>query len=144
MAAWNLLVYKVPSEPSARRVYVWRKLKRLGAVSLQDAIWVLPANPRTLEQFQWLAAEIVEFGGEATVWDARPAFSDQDESLMRQFVAQVDEAYRELLAELERPNPDLAALSRRYQQIAAADYFNSSLGQRVREVLLAARGGLES
>jgi hypothetical protein len=143
LAAWILLVYKVPSEPSARRVYVWRKLKRLGAVSLQDAIWVLPANPRTLEQFQWLAAEIVEFGGSATVWNARPAFSDQDETLARQFVAQADEAYRELLAGLERPDADFAALSRRYQQIKAADYFNSSLGQRVREVLIAARGDTE-
>jgi hypothetical protein len=47
------------------RVYIWRKLKRLGAVLFQDAVRVLPNAARTLEQFQWLAAEIVEMGGEA-------------------------------------------------------------------------------
>jgi hypothetical protein len=54
---WLLLLYKVARQPSARRVYIWRKLKRLGALLLHDAAWVLPATPRTREQFQWLAAE---------------------------------------------------------------------------------------
>ena len=48
---WLLLAYKVPRDPSAARVYVWRKLKKLGAVALQDAVWVLPSTPQTLEQF---------------------------------------------------------------------------------------------
>jgi len=47
------------------RVYIWRKLKRLGAVLFQDVVWVLPNAARILEQFQRLAAEIVE-------WAARP------------------------------------------------------------------------
>jgi len=57
---WLLLVYKIPREPTAGRVYVWRKLKQLGAIAVQDAVWVLPAAPRTREQFQWLAAEIAD------------------------------------------------------------------------------------
>src|SRR5256885_13053202 len=61
---WLLLAYKVPREPTASRVYVWRKLKKLGAVALQDAVWVLPHTPQTLEQFRWLAAEIVEMRSE--------------------------------------------------------------------------------
>ena len=44
---WLLLSYKVPREPTANRVSVWRKLKKLGAVSLQDSVWVLPATPHT-------------------------------------------------------------------------------------------------
>ncbi|HEV2458330.1 MAG TPA: Chromate resistance protein ChrB, partial [Ktedonobacterales bacterium] len=70
MHQWVLLVYKVPPEPSARRVYVWRKLKRLGAILLHDAVWVLPATPATREQFQWLATEIEELAGSALVWEA--------------------------------------------------------------------------
>lgn len=66
MNQWLLLVYKVPNEPSARRVYVWRKLKRLAALLLHDTVWILPATAYTREQFQWLAAEILEMeGGEA-------------------------------------------------------------------------------
>ncbi len=50
--AWVLLVYKIPREPTASRAQVWRKLKRLGALLLHDAVWVLPATPWTREQFQ--------------------------------------------------------------------------------------------
>ena len=46
----------------------------------------------------------------------------------------------EILSGLEQSDPDLATLSRRYQQARAQDYFNSPLGQRVREALLKARG----
>ena len=143
MHAWVLLHHKIPHEPSAPRVYVWRKLQRLGAVLLQDAVWVLPATPHTREQFQWLAVEIGERGGEAMMWDAQLALAGQDEALVAQFVAQVDTLYAELQADLARADADLAALSRRYQQIQGQDYFGSELGQQVREALLAAGGGRE-
>ena len=67
---WVLLVYKIPREPTASRAQVWRKLKRLGALLLHDAVWVLPATPWTREQFQWLAVEIGELGGEAHLWES--------------------------------------------------------------------------
>jgi DNA-binding transcriptional regulator PaaX len=143
MTTWLLLVYKIPSEPSARRVYVWRKLKRLGALLLHDAVWVLPMNTRTQEQFQWLAAEIAELGGDATLWEAGPAMVGQEEALIGQFLSQVEAGYNEILAALEQDNTDLAALSQRYQQINSEDYFQSELGPRVREALMVARGGLE-
>src|SRR4051812_28239151 len=71
LRTWMMLVYRVPNEPTASRVYVWRKLKRLGALLLQDAVWVLPATPHTREQLRWLATEIVELHGEASVWESR-------------------------------------------------------------------------
>src|SRR5215212_5365292 len=99
---WLLLAYKVPREPSAGRVYVWRKLKKLGAVALQDAVWVLPNTPQTLEQFRWLAAEVVEMGGEASVWESRQLLDGQDDGLARKFEDQVAAAYRDILAALKR------------------------------------------
>ncbi len=140
MQTWVLLHYKIPREPSAPRVYVWRKLKRLGALLLQDAVWVLPATPRAQEEFQWLAVEIGEQGGEASVWEARLTLAGQDEVLVRRFLAQVETAYHALLADLEGADPDLTTLSRRYQQTQGQDYFQSALGQRVRVALLTARG----
>ena len=141
MHSWVLLHYKIPREPSAPRVYAWRKLKRLGALLLQDAVWVLPATPRTREDFQWLAVEIIEQGADATVWEAQLALPGQDEALVQQFIAQVDLDYRALLAELEREDADPAALARRYQQIQGQDYFHSTLGRRVRDALLSVGGG---
>lgn len=136
---WLLLAYKVPRDPTAGRVAVWRKLKQLGAVALQDAVWVLPATPQTREQFQWLAAEIEELDGEATLWESRLLAAGMERRIVAQFVQPVEAAYRELLGELKRKRPDLAALSKRYQQIQARDYFRVELGQKVRTALVAAQ-----
>ena len=145
MHTWLLLHYKVPREPSASRVYVWRKLKRIGALLLHDAIWVLPATPRTKEQFQWLAAEISDLEGEAMVWETHliAGATLSEESLIQQFTLQVDTLYAEILAALEATPTDLAALSRKYQQTQLQDYFHAELGQQVREKLIKVEGGGE-
>ena len=70
--AWVLLTYRMPREPSTPAVGVWRKLKRLGVAQLADGVVALPADARTREQLEWLAEEVVESGGAATVWGARP------------------------------------------------------------------------
>jgi len=143
MPIWVVLVYKIAREPAAGRVYVWRKLKRLGALLLHDAVWLLPDTPWTREQFQWLAVEIRELGGEALVWESRMVLPGQDETLVQQFIADVDHAYQAILTALQQADADLAALARQYQQIQTRDYFQSPLGQQVRTALLAARGGDE-
>ena len=137
---WLLLLYKVPREPTVARVSVWRKLKRLGALLLHDAVWVLPPSSRTREELQWLAAEIRERGGDAMLWEASLSSDGRDDELVGQFVAQVDAVYAEILAGLERPDADLAGLSKRYQQARVQDYFRSPLGERARQALLAAGG----
>jgi len=120
---------------------IWRKLKRLGALLLHDAVWVLPATPWTREQFQWLAVEIGELGGEAHLWESHLLLNGQAEALVQQFQARVDAVYQDILGELERDEADLVALSRRYQQVRAQDYFHSELGIQTRERLMRARGG---
>lgn len=141
---WVLLVYKVPREPTALRATVWRRLKRLGALLLHDAVWVLPATDWTREQFQWLAVEISELGGEVYLWETQHLLNGQEETLVQQFVEKVELIYQDILAELGQQDADLVALSRKYQQTRAQDYFQSALGIQVRDHLLAARGGLVS
>lgn len=138
---WLLLVYKVPREPTSSRVYVWRKLKQLGAISVQDAIWVLPANARTQEHFQWLAAEIIELGGEVSLFQSTVLFASDVDALRKQFEEPVRSEYEEILRELKRKKADLAALSKRYQQAKERDYFQCELGEQVRTKLLNAGGG---
>ena len=142
--SWVLLVYKIPREPTSSRAAVWRKLKRLGALLLHDAVWVLPATPWTREQFQWLAVEIGELEGEAYLWESHLLLNGQAEALAQQFQARVDAAYQEILSELEQEEADLVVLSRKYQQVRAQDYFHSALGTQVRERLIRARGGFAS
>ena len=139
--SWVLLVYRIPREPTSSRATIWRKLKRLGALLLHDAVWVLPATPWTREQFQWLAVEIGELEGEAYLWESRLLLNGQEDALVRQFQARVDAAYQEILDGLEQDDADLVALSRKYQQVRAQDYFHSEVGVQVRERLMSARGG---
>lgn len=141
MNKWLLMTYRIPREPSAARVYVWRKMRQLGAVAVQDAVWVLPATTRTQEQFQWLATEITELGGEVTYWTADIVSESGDPPLRQHFELPVEKTYREILGALKRKDRDLAALSKRYQAVLAQDYFQSDLGRQVRNRLLAAREG---
>jgi hypothetical protein len=140
MTDWLLLHYKLPNKPSALRVYTWRKLKRLGAILLHEAVWVLPDQPRTAEQIQWLTAEIQEMGGEAYSWRANVILGENDEAITQQFNEQVDKIYSDLLKRLDKSKVDLHEISREYQQAASQDFFHSELGLRVREKLTSRRG----
>jgi len=143
MHMWVLLHYTIPREPSAPRVSAWRKLKRMGAVLLHDSVWVLPSTPQTRENFQWLAAEILEQGSEATIWEARFLLPGQADELARRFVAQVDGEYAMILRNIGDGEADLSALARRYQSVQAQDYFHSALGETVRQKLMGTAGGTQ-
>jgi hypothetical protein len=140
MIAWLLLTYTLPTEPSALRVGVWRKLKRTGAILHQDALWVLPANARNREQFQWLAAEINEIGGQVSFWEAKLEMGIDEENLVKQFQEQVDTGYQSLLEQLSKGIEDIETIARQYQQALSKDHFHSETGKRLRQKILEARG----
>lgn len=140
MTIWILLHYKLPNKPSALRVYIWRKLKRLGAILIQDAVWVLPETSRNTEQIQWLTSEIQEMKGSAYYWRANTLLTEQEESIIRQFNEQVDVIYSDLLKRMDKPRADLQEISQEYQEAVSKDYFHSELGKQVRERLTSKRG----
>lgn len=65
---WLQLTYKVPSEPSQKRVWVWRRLQSLGAYALQNSVYLLPSSEEVEKHFRQLAHEIREMGGEACIF----------------------------------------------------------------------------
>ena len=65
---WLQLTYKVPSEPSQKRVWVWRRLQNLGAFALQNSVYLLPSSEEVEKHFRQLAHEIHEMGGEASIF----------------------------------------------------------------------------
>ncbi len=91
--SWILLSYRLPREPSRLRLAVWRRLRRLGATLLNDAIWVLPADARTGEAFEWLAEEVAEQGGSAFVWEVTSLDGPQDREIIRRFRVEADARY---------------------------------------------------
>jgi hypothetical protein len=91
-----LLSYRMPREPSTPRITVWRKLKRLGVAQLGDGLAALPADARTREQIDWIAEEITEAGGAATVWLAWPATLIQERELAAGMAAARAAEYRKV------------------------------------------------
>lgn len=96
---WVLLSYRMPREPSTPRIAVWRKLKRLGVAQLADGVVALPADARTREHLEWLADEIIEGGGTAGIWTARPASLAQERELAASMAAARAAEYRALAQE---------------------------------------------
>ena len=106
---WVLLSSRLPRTPSRLRLSVWRRLRRLGALLLHDAVWVLPAEVETREALEWLAEEIAEQGGTAFVWEAASLDEPQNRELVRRFRAEADARY----GALARSARDLARTARR-------------------------------
>ena len=98
---WILLIHQLPPKPTNLRVRIWRKLQKLGAVAIKNSVYVLPANEKTHEDFQWLKQEIESAGGEATVFQAASVEGATDEEIIAAFRKARDEEFAAIAAELD-------------------------------------------
>jgi len=132
---WVLFVYRLPREPSTPRIALWRALRRLGAGQLLDGLVALPADNRTREQLEWLADEVIEVGGEASVWLARPGSAAQERALARRMREAVSAEYQSVVVDAQaslaastgRRKRTLGRLRRELRRISRRDYFSSSV-----------------
>ena len=147
---WVLLVYRLPREPSRHRVAVWRKLKDLGALYIQDGVAALPEDAVTREQMEWLQLRVREAGGEATLWEARPGTVAEEAELVGTFRSSREEAYGAIVAEAERLrrkaqmggvdlSEQLRKIERDFRAERRRDYFRSPLRTEAAASLKAAR-----
>jgi len=98
---WLLFVHQLPTKPSSLRVVTWRRLQQLGAVPLKQAVYVLPDTPSAREDFEWLKSEVIDAGGEATVFSAANIDRWSDATLVDEFRRLRQEAYAQLAADVE-------------------------------------------
>jgi hypothetical protein len=128
---WVLLAYRLPREPSTPRITLWRKLRRLGASQVVDGLVTLPRSSASQEQLDWLADDILEAGGEATVWFGRPGSRAQERALAAKMAARIAEEYATVIAAAQEARQKdeaakrrtLARLRRALRAIRARDYF---------------------
>lgn len=95
---WLLLVYQLPSSPSNIRVKVWRKLQALGAIPIKNTIYVLPNQPETREDFEWLRKEIIQLKGAASVFLADSITDIEEKEIIADFQKARDGEFKELIA----------------------------------------------
>jgi hypothetical protein len=148
---WVLLVYRLPREPSRHRVAVWRKLRDLGALYLQDGVAALPEDAVTREQLEWLQLRVREAGGEATLWEARTGTMAEEAELVEAFRSSREEAYKAIIARAQRLRrkaqmgggqtllEQLGKLEREFRAERRRDYFRSPLRGEAAGALKAAR-----
>ena len=134
-ARWLLLIHQLPAKPAYARVKIWRRLKGLGAVTVKNSVYALPANGETREDFAWLVREIAELGGEAFVCEALLVDGIGDGEVQALFDAARDEDYAGISAgarELAGANATRAELAtqvvrlrRQLDEVVAIDFFGA-------------------
>lgn len=152
---WLMLVYRVPSEPSTHRVQIWRKIKALGGLFLQNSVCILPANPRHERELRKLEHDIAkESGGQAYFFRCQhvgpPATleklfnQDRDDEYTelihrcQDFLSEIEEETRDKhfsFAEMEENEVDLAKLDNWFAKVKKRDFFDAPKRKEA-EVLL--------
>jgi hypothetical protein len=142
---WLVLIYRVPSEPSRLRSAVWRRLKSLGAIYLQNSAATLPAGPSAERALRKLRSQILDMGGTAVLLscrvlagepEVRAAFAaarnDEYEEIVdrcEDFLGQVKKEYvadHFTFAELEENEVDLVKLRNWLARVRQRDSFGAS------------------
>lgn len=156
--SWLLLTYKVPSEPSKRRVALWRRLKGMGAIYLQSGVCLLPKTDDHVRRLKMLENEIAEMDGEAVILETVALDRAQEAKVVARFQADRDEEYREFIdkcadfegeiaketaachftyAELEENDVDLKKLQGWLEKITRLDFYGGGLAGEAAERLRA-------
>ncbi len=162
---WLLLTYKVPPEPGARRVALWRRVKAMGAVYLQNGVCLLPKTDAHVRQLKMIENEVAEMDGEAVILETVALDKSQEEKVVDRFKADRDEQYREFLgrcagfekeiakefsinkftyAELEEEDTDLKKLQGWLEKIKKLDFYGAPLAGEAEKKLKACEALLES
>src|SRR5215472_4936083 len=95
---WLQLTYRVPSEPSQKRVWVWRRLQNLGAFALQNSVYLLPFSEEVEKQFCQLVHDIREMGGEACLFSVFAHDLVDEQRILRELIEARQAEYDEVIS----------------------------------------------
>jgi hypothetical protein len=98
---WRVLIYRVPTDPASKRVSIWRELKRLGALYLQQCVCIVPELSDVVAELERIAARIPAMGGEVTLLDVPRLRPGEGEKIVAAFSAQRSSEYAEIVEECE-------------------------------------------
>ena len=141
-------MHQLPHKPVGLRVKVWRRLQQQGAIAIKNSVYALPLTDAAREDFQWLAREITENGGEATVCAAELVEGLTDAQVHALFNAARDAQYAELTEEArqlvtagQRRRSDeawpleVSKLRKRLEEVVAIDFLGAP-GRMAAEALV--------
>src|SRR5256884_2838442 len=150
--AWLLLLFSLPTNRNTARVAVWRRLRKMGAVQIKTSTYLLPDAPAQYEQFQWLAQQIRDYGGDSTLVRAQEIQGLTKQKVIALFNDARSKDYAELRKSLqgfiarrrkmdaETAAAELERLTRQFREIRQVDFFDSPRGHDVAMLLRRAEG----
>jgi hypothetical protein len=161
--AWLVLIYRVPPEPTRLRSTVWRRIKSLGAIYLQNSAAALPASVAAERALRKLRREIIDMSGTAVLLscsvlagepDVLSAFqaarNEEYEEIVdrcEDFLAQVQKEYAEnhfTYAELEENEVDLVKLRNWLAKVRERDAFGADGRQAAEQAIEGCEQSLEA
>ena len=150
---WLLLLCRLPTKNSGARVKLWRQLKKTGALPFKTSASLLPESPDHYERFQWLAQQVRDAGGEATLIRVTEIEGLGHADIVRQFnearASDYDtlaDSLTKLLAANKRKTSDtfphdLEGQLRQFEEIRRLDFFGCPRAQDV-QMLIQRAGSL--
>lgn len=147
---WLLITYKVPAEPTTKRIALWRRLKAMGAVYLQSGVCLLPKTDDHVRRLKMIENDIASMGGDCVILETVALDRAQEDKVVARFKADRDDQYREFLgrctdfeaeiakevaiqkftyAELEEEDTDLKKLQRWFEKIRKLDFYGAQLAE---------------
>lgn len=164
-SSWLLLTYKVPAEPSKLRVGIWRRIRGMGAVYLQNSICVLPTTSEHQRQLRLVQSDIDSAGGEAVIFETLALDAKQEARVMAYFKNDREQDYEEFLdkcedykkeidkevkadhytfAEVKENDEDLKKLKNWLERIKALDFYGAPARSSAEKQLAACEALLEA
>jgi hypothetical protein len=165
MVPWLLLTYKVPAEPAKKRIALWRRLKGMGAVYLQNGVCLLPKTDDHVRRLKMVENEIAEMAGESVILETTALDQMQEAKVLGRFKEDRDEQYREFIdkcqdfkgevakevtanhftyAELEENDVDLKKLQGWLEKIKRLDFYEANLAAQAQDLLHECEGVLDA
>jgi len=151
-SSWLLLLFSLPTKRRTERVAVWRRLKKMGAVQLKTSTYLLPDEPAQYEQFQWLAQQIRDYGGDSTLVRAQEIEGLTRDAVVSLFNTAREVEYVDLKKALqnfisrrgkldaESAAVELERLTKHFRELRQIDFFDSARGHEVAMLLRRAEG----
>jgi hypothetical protein len=152
---WIFVSYTVPSNPSRARVFIWRELRKLGAINYQT-VWVLPYSKDISDKIQNLKKVIENYGGHALLVEGKVLNREEEEKILNAFIEARNKEYKEVIekcedffkeisfeikrqnfifAEVEENEQELEKLKTWFKKVEKRDFVNAPLKKEAMDKL---------
>jgi len=125
----------IPPKPASVRVKIWRRLQAIGAVGLRGAVYVLPNREECVELFEWVARELRDAGGQASLCEGRFFDAGTDEDIERRLVEARDADYEDLATAARALGKKLRGVRLAPERLPALVEAHAKLVRRLGEIV---------